>query len=451
MKRITLSFGLMFLLFHISWNPMCFSQNMNPAAVYKEGPVAGKMIDAGFLYGDSNYHAIIQASDGNVYYVICSHNTSSGAHMFCYNPKTGDVNTISDLTEEVGEDRTTTVNQGKVHSDIYEVDGKLYFGTHAGTYEDRNLKRYPGGHYMSYDLKAGTFTDYGIGPVEEGLVAMSMDTKRTRMYGITWPGYHFVYYDANSGTKKEWRESYGPVTMQGPRSIGVDPRTGNAYWPHLNGSIVCYDYTRDTVRTLREPLFNADIIKIPLPENVESVWRSIRWSDAMQKFYGNIYYSDWLFSYEPLSGEIEYIDRIASAPNRKSGMTIYSSLAFELSRDGKTIYYIAHNEVQEPGGEDTDTELHLITYNIPLRQYTDHGVIELDDGRKPRYCQGLEIGTDGNLYIVCWIPFYDVKSAKGKKMVAIATGGKPELEIERSRNLQEINLVVLKDPLASVR
>ena len=82
MKQVTLSLSFVFLLFHLSGNHTCFSQTIEPAAVYKEGPVIGKMIDAGFLYGDSNYHAIIQASDGNVYYVICSHNTKSGAHMF---------------------------------------------------------------------------------------------------------------------------------------------------------------------------------------------------------------------------------------------------------------------------------------------------------------------------------------------------------------------------------
>ena len=135
----------------------CISQSRSsdyvPGAVYKNGPVIGKMVDAGFIYGDSNYHAIIQASDGNVYYVICSHNTKSGAHMFRCNSRTGEVITISDLTVEVSEDRNKTVNQGKVHSDMYEVDRKLYLGTHAGTYEDNNLMRYPGGHYMSYDLK----------------------------------------------------------------------------------------------------------------------------------------------------------------------------------------------------------------------------------------------------------------------------------------------------------
>ena len=32
-------------------------------------------------------------------------------------------------------------------------------------------------------------------------------------------------------------------------------------------------------------------------------------------------------------------------------------------------------------------------------------------------------------------------------MLEIKSGGKPELAIERSKNLQEVNLIVLKDPL----
>ncbi|MBT4485122.1 MAG: hypothetical protein HOC71_15765, partial [Candidatus Latescibacteria bacterium] len=57
----------------------------------------------------------------------------------------------------------------------------------------------------------------------------------------------------------------------------------------------------------------------------------------------------------------------------------------------------------------------------------------------------------GSLYIVCWIPFYAVKSEKGRKILDLATGGKPALEIERSKNLQEINLIVMKNPLAGRR
>ncbi len=418
-----------------------------PAAVYKDGPVIGRMIDAGFHYGDSNYHAICQASDGNVYYVICSHNKKSGAQMFRYNPKTDEVAMIGDLTDIVGEDRTKVINQGKVHSDIFEVDGKLYFGTHAGAWDET----YPGGHYMYYDIKKEKFVDYGIGVQANGQVAMNMDTKRMRMYAITWPGYIFTYYDIKTGEKKTWGKRYAPVSQQGPRSLGIDPRTGNVYWHNTDDTIECYDYETEVVKTLEKPRFSEPIYMVPFGEgsyNVNHVWRSIRFSNAMNKFYGIMYNTDWLFSFEPQTAELEIIDRIASGPNRKSGNIIYSSLAFELSKDEKTIYYIAHNRIAPDDSTNTETELHLVTYDIPLRRYTDHGVIELDDGRRPRYCQGLEVGTDGNIYIVCWIVFTDINSPKGKKMIDIKTGGKPALAIEQSRNFQEINLIVLKDPLA---
>jgi hypothetical protein len=42
----------------------------------------------------------------------------------------------------------------------------------------------------------------------------------------------------------------------------------------------------------------------------------------------------------------------------------------------------------------------------------------------------------------------DKTTDKWKKKLEISTGGKPELEIERSQNLQEINLIEMRDPLA---
>ena len=104
MKRLSVSFFLITLALNMIMYSSALSQTLSPSAIYSDGPVDGKMIDAEFLYGDSNYHAIVRASDGNVYYVICSHNTKSGAHMFRYDPRTGEVVNLSDLTAEVGED-----------------------------------------------------------------------------------------------------------------------------------------------------------------------------------------------------------------------------------------------------------------------------------------------------------------------------------------------------------
>jgi len=371
-QAISIASLILILKFGIIVSPI-IATDLAPGVIYKEGPVLGKMIDAGFLYGDANYHAIIQASDGNIYYVICSHNKESGAHFFKYDPRTEAVCLIADLTEVLGEDRTKVINQGKVHSDLYEWDNKLFFGTHAGAYD----QTYPGGHFMSYDLLSGKFEDFGIGSPNQGLVALNVDRPRGRMYAISWPGYNFLYYDVISGKTEKWEQSFAPTSKQGPRSIGIDPRTGNVYWPGMNDTIFRYNYEKDAIKALSEPKFDAPMFHIPLIENVPCSWRSIRWSEAFQRFYGVMYYSDWLFSFEPKASEIEIITRIASGPNRKSGKTFYSSLAFELSNNGKTVYYIAHNNTKQTTSSKMETELHLVTYDIPFNRYIDHGVIEL--------------------------------------------------------------------------
>lgn len=430
-------------------SPISFSiAQQIPGTVYKDGPVRAEMIDGNFLYGDSNYNGITYASDGNVYYVICSHNKKSGAHLFRYNPRIGEVHIVGDLTSIVGEDRSKVINQGKVHCDLYEYKGKLWFGTHADAYD----RTYPGGHFMSYDLKSGKFEDLGIPAPNEGLVTVGMDTTRNRMYAVTWPGYSFLYLDINTTEVGRWMESIAPTSQQGPRSLGIDPTTGNVYWHDMFGSIQVYDNGKNETRTLKKPNFSNPMFNIPLVKegsdySVGVAWRSVKWNEAYQKFFAIMYFSDWLVSFDPKTEELEILDRISAGPNRKSGDTDYTSLAFEISDDGKTVYYIAPNTKKNSDGTSADSEIHLVTYNIPLRQYTDHGPIELSDGRRPRYCQGLEVASNGMLYIVGWVNITDTSSDKWKNKLAIESEDKPAMDIERSRTLQEINLMEIKNPL----
>ena len=88
------------------------------------------------------------------------------------------------------------------------------------------------------------------------------------------------------------------MKVTGPRSLAIDPRTGNVYWNNFDDTIVCYDYARDTIETINEPNFNRPILIISIPEQYRTNWRSIRWNDMMQKFYGVMYQSEYLFSME---------------------------------------------------------------------------------------------------------------------------------------------------------
>ena len=159
-------------------------------------------------------------------------------NLFRYDPKTGEVKTVADIGKALGEDGTKNIPQGKVHGDIFEHDGKLWFGTHVGLYERGGTKDhgpYPGGHFLSYDLKTGAFHDLGIGEPEEGLVTVAMDQERGRLYALTWPSAIFLYVDIQTNRKKTFGpavvgHSYVNTVETGgvPRSLAVDPRDGNA-------------------------------------------------------------------------------------------------------------------------------------------------------------------------------------------------------------------------------
>lgn len=97
---------------------------------------------------------------------------------------------------------------------------------------------YPGGFLLSYDLRSGRFEALAQAPEEEGIITLIMDKDRERLYGLTWPGGLFLYYDlptrrlrnlggvfgkgeAGDFEKGEWRLIC--------RNFALDPRDGNLY------------------------------------------------------------------------------------------------------------------------------------------------------------------------------------------------------------------------------
>ena len=317
---------------------------------------------------------------------------------------------------------------------------------------------YPGGHFMSYDLVSGEFEDFGIGVPEEGLLVMNMDKKRGRMYSITWPSMIFVYFDLTSGGIKTFGKSVVTpgfetvdelMKLSGPRSLALDPRTGNVYWSNFDGTIACYSYDKDSIETLKEPRIDRPVLKVT--EGNDSgqniTWRNIRWSESMQKFYGIYHYTEYLFSFDPSSGEIELLDRLTPAPTKKSGETLFGSLAFELSPDGKTVYYTAEGaRITLPDKPGIIKQTNVVTYDIPLRRYTDHGPIELDDGRYPFSDRSLYIGNNGKLYIAGWIPYDDQESEKGKTIIKARYSRTSQEKLEKD-GITEVNLMEIDNPL----
>ena len=166
---------------------------------------------SGFEGAIETYNAISEASDGRIYYVLCSTKHDVAAQLHVYDPKTDATEFLADLSEAVGEKQQNYISQGKSHTEFYEADEKLYFATHVGFYEmidgaqnmpvnpPKGYKLYPGGHFVYYDMKTKEVKSMAKDPNAEGILAMTMDVDRKQMYAITWPTGYLLHYDVEKG------------------------------------------------------------------------------------------------------------------------------------------------------------------------------------------------------------------------------------------------------------
>ena len=353
--------------------------------------------------------------------------------MYRYNPVTGEIKHLGDLTEASGEKGMKAIVQGKSHVPFFEANGRLYFATHVGYYTVKGgrelmgvppeaYKIYPGGHFLSYDLATGKFEDLAKGPQEQGILTMTMDPKRGRLYGITWPNGYFLRYDLasknleNLGAISEQGEAgTGPTYRTLCRSMVVNPEDGSVYFTTAEGVIHRYRYDRDALETVEGDDLKKDYFGTydpTSPGHMGYNWRQAVWYPPEKVIYGVHGNSGYLFRFDPATTRVDVIERITAEPSRRSGMFdkfYYGYLGFTLGPDGRTLYYLTGGVIYRDGrpliarktglvGAQGEENLHLVTYDIPTTTYTDHGPIFFQDGQRPSYVNSIAIGKDGSVY-----------------------------------------------------
>lgn len=395
--------------------------------------------DSGFSLADDNYNACFRASNGKVYYVLCSGSVDTGAQMYALDPATGKIEHVADLTEAAGEKGMHAVPQGKGHSLFVEYKGKLYFATHIGYYNPATAsgqevagttppgyKPYPGGHFLSYDLATGHFESLAKAPVGEGIISFMMDPARGRLYGITWPSGLFLRYDIAAHQLK----NFGPYTLGGEkgipgktfrvicRSLALDPDDGSVYFTTADGDILRYDYNADSLQKMAECNLRKDIfgqIDPSKPGTMGYNWRQTLWFPPQHVFYGMHGRSGFLFKFDPRARKVDVVTRLVSDTTSKSGMYdafAYGYLGFALGADGHTIDYLTGAPLTATGGAratsspadkaaagSQDEDIHFVTYDITSERRVDHGLLQLDDGARPFFAQSIAIGSK-NIYTI---------------------------------------------------
>ncbi len=396
-------------------------------------PLVAKHYYSGFADAHDTYNAISAGSDGKIYYVLSSTKHDVGGQFYVYDPETDKTQFIADLSEAVGEEKC--IAQGKSHVEFYEHNGKLYFATHIGYYEmiegseqlpvnaPEGFQLYKGGHFVGYDMKTGKIESLALAPHGEGIITMVMDKQREHLYAITWPKGYLLDYDLKTKQQKD----LGLVNESGEggvigkdyrvicRSMFVDPRDGNMYYSTAEGDIYFYNPDMKAPEKLADVDLRLDYFGSYDYTGAGSMsynWRKIFWYEPENVAYGVHGNSGYLFRFDPKARKVEIVDRIVSEPSRKSGMYdlfSYGYLGFMLGKNN-TIYYLTGGPVYKDGKRVKGVDkiamgaarglenLHLVTYNIPEKKYTDHGAIFYEDGGIPIYVNSIAMDKAGNIY-----------------------------------------------------
>jgi hypothetical protein len=405
-----------------------------------EDKLIAKIYNSGFDHAHDTYNAISRASDGNIYYVHSSDRLDVGAQMYRFEPNTEEIVHIADLTTVCGEDSLQAIPQGKSHVNFYEMEKVLYFATHVGYYQIINgMERlpqtppngynlYPGGHILAYDLEHEEFEDLALAPDGEGIITMVMDTSRGQIYCITWPKGYFLHYDVNVDTLY----NLGSISAGGEagvpgedfrtlcRSMVVDPRDGHVYYSTSEGWIFMYHPESQSMSRVNTSL-KLDYFGYYDPTRPGSMgynWRRIVWYEPEQIAYGVHGNSGYLFKFDPSKPSVELVKRLTSEPSQRSGMFdqfSYGYLGFELGPKMEIIYYLTGGPIFINGkrvvGKDHINmgaargleNLHLVTYNIPKKQYADHGAVFYENGKRPTYVNSIAMDFHGQVYTLARI------------------------------------------------
>jgi hypothetical protein len=395
--------------------------------------------DSGFIDAHDTYNGMGTGSDGRIYYVLSSERYDVGARVYAFDPRAQRIVLLGDLTEACGELGRKTIVQGKSHVNFVEAGGRLYFATHIGYYSiidgmekmgipPAGWQPYPGGHLLAYDPKIGKFEDLAVAPEKEGVLAMNMDTRRARIFGLTWPS--GIFFRLDVATKK--LKAFGKMCAEGEngkgaayrticRSIAVSSDDGSAWFTTSEGTILRYRADTDRIETVAGEDLKKDYFGLydpASPGHMGYNWRQTFWHPEEKAVYGVHGNSGYLFRFDPRGPQVQVLERLTSLPSKASGMFdqfSYGYLGFALGPDGRTIRYLTGGPIYREGkrvkGKDSTAmgeakgleDLHLITYDIPTAKYTDQGAIFYENGDRPLYVNSLAVGLDGTVYFLARI------------------------------------------------
>lgn len=373
---------------------------------------------------DGSWAALFAAGDGKVFAGLAFH--GGDGHLVYYDTKTDRIHDVGNLTAFCRESFLKRGPQSKIHAKFGEdKDGQIYFGTHGGYWWDyarfATKEGYPGAHWMAYDPRTDRVEDFGLACPNEGINTGAYDPVRNRIYGLTHPRGHFVYYDvANRRTVDKGRvNNFDSIC----RSLGIDGK-GNVYGSFGEGQIFKYDSRLDRILELpiRLPIRPKGISLGRDYDKSETAWRVVVWDNETRMFYGIEESASNVFSFDPEAsplGSIRHLGQFCISEFEGRRDIPYPTLSLTLGHDRKLYYAAAGREFDYFGGTAPATS-HLLTYGLGTGRTEDLGEMRLQDGRRVLGTNAATTGSDGTIYFVGAI---EVQPEEGKTVEAAGTIG----------------------------
>ncbi len=370
------------------------------------------------------WSALYGAKSGKIYIGLCTH--AESAHFYEFDPDSGTMRHIVDLTELHGERGEGINTNGKIHVRMGEdADGNIYFG---GLNEDTGPEcidpsSYPGAFWYRYNPTLDKVEVLGKISRHFGLLGMVMDPLYMRIYGLAEDGHLYMHDIEGKFTKDLGKVDDWDIC----RTIFADD-CGNVYGSFPVAQIWKYDVERDEVidfpnirlqydnkvlpRTMSKPMIDRKVI-----------WRVIEWDNDEKVAYGIVGGNSMLFRYDVHDcpeGRIDYLTPL-TAPMYWDETNVrqipFATLTLAIA--GDTIYFAptasgsfdyVGNSWDVKDEEDFQAKLaggffppvsYLISYDKKSGQRHSHGLMVTDDGSLCFGLGGACVGKkDGKIYFV---------------------------------------------------
>ncbi len=355
-------------------------------------------------------------SNGKVYVGLCTH--GDAATLYEFDPKTQTMRLLANITELAGERGKGIWTTGKIHVQMQELDGYIYFGTLD---EDNgppviDAASYRGPHWYRIHMETGRVEQLGLISSFWGLVGQAMDKERRLIYGLAEDGHLYQYAIDENRTVDLGRVDNWDIC----RTIFTDDR-GNVYGSYAPGRIWKYDPDKDRafeLESLQLPIANVSRTMANPMLDRKGQWRIIEWDPVDKVAYGIVGGSNMLFRFDVHNGSEGRIDMLTqvAAPDYRGGDPFKippATLAMTISQVERKVYYMPvqagdfdYGAVDLDAGAGVETDASappvsfLVSYDLKSGVRQDLGPVRTKSGRLAYGMGGAQADAQGRIWFV---------------------------------------------------